>query len=165
MSLVSRSLILWGLIIAGCSSEPLAVDPLVVEVGGANFVGDGFVSWATPGSDAAVITGFQGGQHIWVSVRSKLSNAEIFDTSVAMYREATGSDAEAYVKPGPIEIMRKTQLVDGWQVVAGIPAFVKEPCKVRAHRLRVEAVVRSGDGRIATGKAWIVPHYDGYCDP
>ncbi len=157
---------LFAALAVGCaSSTGTAEDPLLVQVGGASPSGNGFVDWSTLGTGAAIITGIQGGQHIWVSARAKLAGATTLDVAVTMYREATGGQAEAMVKPGTVEIQRKAETDGAWQVLAGVPAFVKEPCKIREHRVRVEAVVRTGDGRTAAAKAWITPHFDGYCDP
>ncbi|MBI5608290.1 MAG: hypothetical protein HY902_05365 [Deltaproteobacteria bacterium] len=159
----------WALLAAamlGCASAAgTAEDPLQVEVGGADSGGYGFVDWSKPGVDATIITGPQGGQHIWVSARAKLAGPTALDVAVTMYREATAGQAEALVKPGTVEILRKSESQGAWQVLAGVPAFVKEPCKIRNHRVRVEAVVRTNDGKQAAAKAWITPHYDGYCDP
>lgn len=159
----------WALLTAatlGCaSSAGTGEDPLQVEVGGANASGYGFVDWSTPGTDATVITGIQGGQHIWVSARAKLAGTTTLNVAVTLYREATSGQAEALVKPGTVEIQRKSEADGTWQVLSGVPAFVKEPCKIREHRVRVEALVRTPDGRTAAAKAWITPHFDGYCNP
>lgn len=152
---------------ASCDASQVAAPPakLTVRVGGADTAGKGFVSWETPDRDATIITGPQGGQHIWVSVGVDLPAAVTLNAAVTLFREPTGTLAEALVKPGMVEFRRPTKLIGGQQVLEGVTAFVKEPCKINGQRVRVEVTAHTEGGRSGQAKAWIVPHYDGPCFP
>ena len=57
------------------SSDATDSAPQVI-VGGANSDGSGFVDWSGGAARPAIITGIQGGQHVYVSVRTRNLNPQ-----------------------------------------------------------------------------------------
>jgi hypothetical protein len=148
--------------VAGADADSL---PLA-QVGGANELGEGFVDWSAGAPAAAILRGPQGGQHIWVSALTRNLWYKKARVAVTLYVEATGA-ADEMVKPGRVEVTGTLKSADqaGWLIYAGLPAFVKEPCKIMNKRVRVELEVSDLYAVKATDKAWITPTWDGYCDP
>jgi len=135
------------------------------SVGGANEMGEGFVVWTDGKGQPEILKGPQGGQHIWVSARTRNLHPKKARVAVTMHVEGPAGDE--MVKPGRVEIigtLKSEPDFDGL-LYAGLPAFVKEPCKIMNKKVRVELEVDDLYGVHAAAKAWISPVWKGYCDP
>lgn len=143
------------------------------RVGGANKLGDGWLDWSDAKQTPEILKGPQGGQHIWVSARTWHLHPKKARVAVTMYLESPTGDV--MVKPGRVEVTGTLKLpgeVTGtsrgegsYLLYSGLPSFVKEPCKIKDKRVRVELEVSDLHGVQATDKAWIYPVWTGYCDP
>jgi hypothetical protein len=170
------------LMFACCSDDPPAskpdagtdpdgysnyLQPRTVWVGGSLDNGTGFVDWSlAPGVDlpksATIISGPQGGQHIWVTVRTK----GLWSNKARIRVEIVHAQDGTVAKPGYVEIIGSLKVdpaAPEWLYYQGIAAFIKEPCKIMKipHRVQIQIVDLYGDK--AAGEARIVPTWDGWC--
>ncbi len=136
-----------------------------VLVGGADDGGNGFIDWASGTYPATVIHGPQGGQHIWVSAKTRNLFPNKARISVTMYLETPGA-AEEVVKPGTTTVTgtlkafpAPPELPSEWLIYAGLPAFVSQPCKLAQQKVRVQVEVSDLYGVLASNKAWIRPKW------
>jgi hypothetical protein len=140
--------------------HPDVVPTVAVWVGGSQDDGNGFVDWENGNSKPKIIRGPQGGQHIWVSARAKGMHPKKIRLGVEMFDAETGDP----MKPGRVEVTVSLKPEDwGWELYAGIPAFVKEPCKVMNRKLKVKFDASDLYGVGATDEAFIWPTWDGAC--
>lgn len=136
-----------------------------VQVGGADDGGNGFIDWSSGSYPATVIHGPQGGQHIWVSAKTKNLFPNKARVSVTMFLESPGA-ADEVVKPGTTTVTgtlkpfpAPPELPGEWLIYAGLPAFVSQPCKIAQQKLRVQIEVSDLYGVLASNKAWIRPKW------
>ncbi len=131
-----------------------------VQVGGANEDGTGFVDWSSGTFSPKVITGPQGGQHVWVSTKSIRVSPTKLRIGVIMHDAETGD----LVKPGRVEMTHTpAKNAEGWYEYDGIPAFVKEPCVISGRKLKVDLDISDLYGVTASTSAFITPHFDLWC--
>ena len=131
-----------------------------VLVGGANTDGSGFVDWSTGSARPPIVTGIQGGQHVFVSVRTRnLFPQQVKITSMV----ASPVDCTPY-DPGPAQWKVSLKSDDGWLGYQGITAFVGKPCAVKDKLVRVKVEVEDQNGVKASGFADIEPTWSGSCD-
>ncbi|MBI5608291.1 MAG: hypothetical protein HY902_05370 [Deltaproteobacteria bacterium] len=135
-----------------------------VQVGGADDGGNGFVDWSSGSYPATLIHGPQGGQHIWVSAKTKNLFPNKARVSVTMYLESASGDE--LVKPGTTTVTgtlkpfpAPPELPGEWLIYAGLPAFVSQPCKLAQQKVRVQVEVSDLYGVVASNKAWIRPKW------
>lgn len=150
----------------GCSIwkpvHPPASQQPAAWIGGSDADGQTFVDWKSGTAFAAIISGPQGGQHIWVSVRVK----HVSPVKLRMGVQMIDSETCDLVKPGRVEITHTMiPKPDGIFEYTGIPAFVKEPCKIKSRKLRVHLDISDMYGLETEAEATITPQYDGFCSP
>lgn len=133
----------------------------VARVGGSDVGGAGWLDWSGPPHPADVITGIQGTEHIWVSVRVRNLNPKKLHVAATLVIEGPGGDE--LVKPGRIEATLKFKPDGADLLYEGLPAFVSEPCKINGKRVRVEVEVTDVFGQRARDTAWIIPVYTRPC--
>ena len=141
--------------------------PRTVWVGGSLDNGTGFVDWSpAPGVDlpksATIISGPQGGQHIWVTVRTK----GLWSNKARIRVEIVHAQDGTVAKPGYVEVIGSLKVdpaAPEWLYYQGIAAFIKEPCKIMKIPHRVQVKVTDLYGDQAAGEARIVPTWDGWC--
>lgn len=127
-----------------------------------------FVDWHAPTPDGgpprpAIISGPQGGQHIWAGVQMRGLAPKKLRMAVTLWFADTGEK----VLPGRVEITKTMEAKDAclFEYVA-MPAFVKEPCKVQNRLLRADLELSDLYGVRATDSVKILPGaFDGYCPP
>ncbi len=141
--------------------EDGAIEQPQAEVGGASEEGTDFVDWSSGSAEPAITRGPQGGQHIWVSAHIRHVFPNKIRVAVTMYLEETATSIE--VKPGRVEMTGNLKADGDWLIYPGIAAFVKEPCKIKDRKVRVELDVDDLYGRKVQAKAWIRPTWDGVC--
>ncbi len=132
-----------------------------VRVGGTNDSGDGFLDWAPGDAHPNIIRGPQGGQHIWIAARMQ----NLWPKKMRMSIELFDNDTGVLVKPGKVEITITFKEEGDWLAYSGMPAFVKEPCKVKEHKLRAHLTLNDLYGVTTSIDAFITPKWDGYCAP
>ena len=131
-----------------------------VLVGGSDADGQTFVDWASGAVQAKVISGPQGGQHIWVSVQA----SNLWPVKLRMVVQMFDVETGELVKPGKVEITHTMNPTCGpWFTYTGMPSFVKEPCKINGRKLRVHLEASDLYGLAASSDAFIVAQYDGFC--
>ena len=131
-----------------------------VLVGGANSDGSGFVDWSQGTARPPIITGIQGGQHVYVSVRTRnLFPQQVKITAIV----ATPVDCTPY-DPGPSQWKVSLKNDDGWLSYQGITAFVGKPCAVKDKLVRVKIEVEDQNGVKASSYADIEPTWNGACN-
>lgn len=158
------------LALAACESAGAAVD--VPDVAAVAWLGGAielpqdplqslvFVDWQGAMVSPKIVSGPQGGQHIWVGVRAKNVWPQKLRMAVQMWDAETGE----LVKPGRVEITHTvTAGPDGWLEYTGIPAYVKLPCAVQDRKLRVRLEISDLYGVAAAQEAFIRPKWDGFC--
>lgn len=140
--------------------------PPQAVVGGSFDHGAGFVDWTEQGADlptpATIISGPQGGQHIWVSVRTK----GLWPTKARMGVQFVDPQTGAIAKPGVVEViatLKTDPTAPDWLLYEALPAFIKEPCGVRDKPMRAELKVVDLYGRTVQDTAVIVPTWTGWC--
>lgn len=170
-----------GLVLPGCddpTEPPLQPDsesvdgysnykqPPQVVVGGALDPGTGFVDWADEGvglpTPATIISGPQGGQHIWVSVRTK----GLWPSKARIGVEFVDPETGAIAKPGRVEVigtLKTDPTAPQWLLYEGLPAFIKEPCLIRERPLRAVLKVVDLYGRSVQDTALLKPVWTGWC--
>jgi hypothetical protein len=142
----------------GSASDTTDNTPQVL-VGGANSDGSGFVDWQSGIARPAIITGIQGGQHVFVSVRTRglfPQQAKITATV------ATPVDCTPY-DPGPSQWKVSLKSDSGWYGYQGITAFVGKPCAIKDKVVRVKIEVEDQNGVTASSYADIEPTWNGAC--
>ncbi len=151
---------LTALLCAACTTTAAEVPAGTVIVGGANDDGTGFVDWHTSTVGPPIVMGPQGGQHIWVSVRTGRN----FNASkMRLLIDMTDLDTGDVVKPGQIPFTR-TLTDSGTELqITGITAYVKEPCKIKGHHVRVHVGVEDLVGLPGSDEAIIIPTWSGFC--
>lgn len=137
------------------STKPLSA------VGGSDKTGNGWIDWSGTKVTPEILKGPQGGQHIWVSARTRNLHPKKARISVTMFVEGPAGDE--VVKPGTVEMTATLKWENDYLVYTGLPAFVKEPCKIMDKRVRVELSVDDLYGVHADDKAWITPIWTGFC--
>lgn len=148
----------------------------VARVGGADKEGKCWIDWNNGGATPEIIKGPQGGQHIWVSADTLNLHPKKARIAVTMYVEQPDGSSEM-VKPGRVEMTGTLKFppapgergscgqLPSDLYYFGLPAFVKDPCKIAGKKVRVELEVDDLYGVHAESKAWITPTWNGYCDP
>lgn len=137
-----------------------SVEAIEVVVGGSDEPGQVFVPWTATGAVAPMIRGPQGGQHVWVSVRTRGLWPKKMRLDVTM----TAIDTNVVVKPGKVPLL--LSLVpgpDGYDEVIGVTAYVKCPCQVKDRKLRVDVDVVDLYGLVGHGVGYVTPTWDGDC--
>lgn len=157
-------LLLWAVAAAGCDAgpgpEPAPPTDLAVEIGGALPQGDGWVSWGDGKATPAITRGPQGGQHIWVRVRTR----GLWPAKQRLDVTMTLLDTGVVVRPGTVPILQSSQAEpDGSALSTAITAYVTCPCQVVGRRLRIHAAVVDLYGLAAEGSAEVTPTWDGDC--
>lgn len=132
-----------------------------VHVGGTSDSGDGFVDWAAGDFHPNIIRGPQGGQHIWIAARMQNLWPKKMRMAIELFDAATGE----LVKPGKVEITITFNPDGDWLAYSGMPAFVKEPCKIKDHKLRAHLTLNDLYGVTTSADAFITPKWDGFCAP
>lgn len=137
-----------------------------VLVGGSNSDGTGFVDWSNSAIGSGgiprppIIIGPQGGQHVYVSVRTR----NLFPQQVKITATvATPADCTPY-DPGPSHWSVSLKSDDGWLGFQGITAFIAKPCDVKDKVVRVKVEVVDKDGLSASNFADIQPTWSGTCN-
>lgn len=129
-------------------------------LGGAAENGSGFVDWSAGGAVSDLVTGLQGGQHLWVVARAKAVNPKKAKISVLLTDLA--SDEE--VAPGKTEWYFTLQpIAGGWLQSPAITAFVTKPCASAAKTLRVDVTVLDQDGVTQQAEAKVQTQWPGSC--
>ena len=131
----------------------------MVLVGGANSDGSGFVDWSSTTPRPAIITGIQGGQHVFVSVRTR----NIFPTQAKITAMVAAPETCEPNAPGPATWKVSLKKDGDWLTYQGITAFVGEPCAIKDKWVRVKVEVTDQNGVTATGHADIQPTWSGAC--
>ena len=151
------------MLLAACATDATTTATTgVVRVDGALDDGTGLVDWQTGTATPAIVMGPQGGQHVWTVVTT--SHA-FYAKRMRITVEMTDLDTGEIVKPGAFQFTKDmVDTADGLQSPA-ITAFVKEPCKVKGHHLRVRADVEDLVGVTGSAEATITPTWTGYCAP
>lgn len=174
------------------------LQPRTVWVGGSLDNGTGFVDWSLPSGvdlpkSATIISGPQGGQHIWVTVRTKGLAPKKAKVKVEIVQAGACEEFElecqrcetsanknnadcqacakdtfkcAVAKPGYVEIIGSLKVdpaAPEWLYYQGIAAFIKEPCKIMKIPHRVQVQIVDLYGDKAAAEARIVPTWDGWC--
>ena len=148
-------------LLAGCASEttpPVAGTSVVM--GGANEDGTAPVDWHSGLFSPPILMGPQGGQHIWVSVRTGHGfNAKSMRFTIDM----TDVDTGEVVKPGTIPVTANLTDVGDALQVTNLRAYVKEPCKINGHRVRVHVGLEDLIGLTGSDEVDIKPTWSGFC--
>ncbi len=150
--------------LAGCATSGVSTvgGTSGVRIGGANEDGTGFVDWHSATVSPTIVMGPQGGQHVWVSLRT---DRDFYASKMRITIAMTDLDTGEVVKPGEIPFTR-TLVDDGQELqVSGITAYIKEPCKIKGHHVRVHADVEDLVGLTGSDEAVITPTWSGYCTP
>jgi|ETNmetMinimDraft_26_1059896.scaffolds.fasta_scaffold80082_2 hypothetical protein len=149
----------------------------VVEMGGSDDEGKGFVDWSSDKETPPLIHGIQGGEHVYFSVRVRDMNPKKMNLELSMTEVASGKA----IFPTPPALKKfnqtlKKETVDGqwtgWYFKNGYIAFVHCPCLVSGKELKFDLVVTSKDGTqsasvshtIVPGTKKVKPHWDGDCN-
>lgn len=133
-----------------------------VTVGGSDKDGATFVDWSSGTVTPLIISGPQGGQHIWVSVRAH----DVSPSKLRMAVQMFDAETNAVVAPGRVEITHTMNVkADGTLEYTGIPAFVKFPCSIRGRKVHVHLEINDLYGVSAQDDATITPYWDGWCPP
>ncbi len=160
-----------GLLLSGCGfvSQP-GVDaggsadvlgPPGLEIGGADDSGLGFVSWRDGTARPTIISGPQGGQHIWVSAHIRGLWPKKISLSVGMHDFLTG----ALVLPGDVtRIVDLTPYPDDYEY-QGFIAYVSNPCAIADRAIRVEMVASDLYGVATSDSAVVTPQWSYPCGP
>lgn len=132
----------------------------VVVGGGDDETGVGFVDWSTGQVTPPMIRGPQGGQHVWVAVRTR----GLWPAKMRINVTMTLLDTGVAVKPGTVPLMPTlTPAEDGWHTVDRITAYVKCPCQVKDRLVRVSVETVDLYGLSGAAEATIRPTWDGDC--
>jgi hypothetical protein len=131
-----------------------------VWLGGSDKDGATFVDWSDGTVKPLIISGPQGGQHIWVSVRAR----NVYPSKLRMAVQMFDAETCEVIKPGRVEITHTMNVKpDGTMEYTGIPAFVKFPCSIRGRRIHVHLDISDLYGVTAEDDAEITPYWDGWC--
>ncbi len=135
-------------------------ETIAVVVGGSDEPGQVFVDWPETGASAPMIRGPQGGQHVWVSVRTR----GLWPKKMRLDVQMTAIDTEVVVKPGKVPLLLSLSPgPDGYDEVIGVTAYVKCPCQVKDRKLRVDVDVVDLYGLVGHGTGYVTPTWDGDC--
>ena len=147
----------------------------MVQMGGSDDEGKGFIDWSSEKEAPPLIHGIQGGEHVFFSVRVKNVDPKKMNLKLHM----TMADTGEIVFPGPLSKYKQTlkkETVDGnwtgWYFKNGFIGFVHCPCLVAGQKLKFELVVTTQDGKttmkdshiIVPGSKKVAPHWDGDCN-
>lgn len=144
----------------GCVVEPGASPARTVRVDGALPDGTGWVDWHTGTPTVGIFMGPQGGQHVWVSVTT---STEFYTKKARLSVGMTDLDTGEEVKPGVFQFVKELLPEGEGLRAAAVTAFVKEPCKIKGHRVLVRVAVEDLVGLTGTGESIIRPTWDGFC--
>lgn len=131
-----------------------------VLVGGANNLGQGFVPLG-PGSSLPISPGWQGMQHLWISVRTPALSAPGGKVVITIYLH--DAESGAVLQPGPTQAIAalvpdpSDPSLVGYD---GIPAVVRCPCQAKGRPVRIRARiegVEGPDGETETVPTWVAP--------
>lgn len=136
-----------------------ASGPPVFQIGGAKDDGTGFVDWSGGTSTAPIITGIQGGQHVWVSVRTRNIPVHKAHLLIKLARPADCSALEA----GETEWRVPLVTQDDWKGYSGLTAYVSKPCEVQGKPVHVKVQLKDEDTLLAEADAFVTPTWDGVC--
>lgn len=152
-------------LLVGCATSATSAPPgsSTLVIGGANDDGTGFVDWHGETVAPPIIMGPQGGQHVWVSIRS---SHDFNATKMRITIDMTDLDTSEVVKPGQMQFTRTLVESGDWLQFSAITAYVKEPCKIRGHHVRVHVSAEDLVGMTGSDEAVIVPKWtSGACAP
>lgn len=136
---------------------------IAIVVGGSDDEGKTWVPWPEQGASAPMIRGPQGGQHVWVSVRTQGLWPKKMRLDVTMTLVDTGN----VVKPGTVPLLLSLDELASTSPpqhqVIGVTAYVKCPCQVKGRKLRVEVDAVDLYGLVGHGEGTVTPTWDGDC--
>ena len=154
------------LAVCSCASEATSAAPDVIavtfEIGGAADDGSGFVPWNDREQHVNMIMGPQGGQHVWLNVRTSKQV-----TPQKMHLDIDLKDLETGLTVVPMPVVFTPTLVDGgayWQTDKPLTAWVKEPCKIKGHH--VQLTVSGHDlwmTDLGIARATFIAEWSGFC--
>ena len=140
------------------ASAPASTAP-ELRIGGAADDGSGFVDWSGGGARPPIITGPQGGQHVWLSVRTR----NLVPQKVEIAARLVTPETCAAFAPGEVKLHVSLKADGPWLAYNGITAFVDHPCDVRDRPIRVKVTVTDATGATAHAEADIAPTWHGSC--
>lgn len=114
----------------------------------------------TPLADGAVldiITGIQGGYHIWVAARLAASEVPVARYYVESRFEADGPDGALVGSPANSQGSLELQST-GFRDRIGIRAFITDPRAVRGQRIVIRLELSCPDGRHGISERVVVPN-------
>lgn len=151
-------------ILTACATAAVDAPPATsaITIGGATDDGTGFVDWHGATVSPPVVMGPQGGQHIWVSLRT---GREFYANKMRILIDMMDLDTGEVVKPGQIPFTRNLTEDGNALAFSGLTAYVKEPCRIKGHRVRVHVSVEDLVGLTGSDEAIVTPTWSGYCVP
>jgi hypothetical protein len=154
----------WLLIVAlpGCASSPTSapIEDTNVVIGGASDDGTAVVDWHAGLFTPPILMGPQGGQHIWVSVRA---GHGFHAKSMRFTIDMTDLDTGEVVKPGTIPVTATMSDVGDALQVTNLRGYVKEPCKIKGHRVHIRVGLEDLMGLTGSDEVDIKPQWSGFC--
>ncbi len=135
--------------------------PPRLEIGGANDDGIGFIPWHGATVRPKIIQGPQGGQHIWVSMRSNGLWPKKIMLSVDMRDATTG----ALVLPGDVTRILGLTPHETFDAYDGFIAYVSEPCAIADRPIRVTMFASDLYGVATSDSAIVLPIWSTVCAP
>lgn len=160
MSALIRSFCL--AILGGCASETGSgsTSTSSVIIGGCKDDGTGYLDWHSSTIAPNIVMGPQGGQHVYVSVRA---TSDFYVKNARITVDGLDLDTGDIVKPGAFEFTRSFTPEGSGLGVVGLTSFVKEPCKIKGHRVRMHVHVEDLVGLTGDDEAIITPSWNGFC--
>ncbi len=136
-----------------------------LEIGGGQSDGSGFVQ-LTNGTDVTLVSGAQGGFHVWVNARFDLSGATPLPTSVVFERQARLVSTQELVSTTKEtrDVIRSPDRPDRFEIERAMPMFLcPAPAGIRIEDQRLVLRVRAMPDEesktpIAEGTIELVPH-------
>jgi hypothetical protein len=145
--------------LAACEAPAEIPPDAVVWLDGSGSVdvelGGGITMWKPfeDGQPVDIITGIQGGYHIWVSARLAASEVPVarfyVETRFESDNTLVGPDATSQA---PLELQ-----TNGFRDRVGLRAFINDPSAVRGKRLRIHLELSCPDGRHGISERVVVP--------
>jgi hypothetical protein len=114
-------------------------------------VGTGYDTFTpvAPESLVTVVCGTQGGQHIWLSVRTQGLNAESAHVTLRIRFDDGSLAADHYICGQQLENVTLQKQGD-WAEFTGVICFIPDPPSIHGPRLRAEGIVRDRFDRTAS---------------
>ncbi len=132
-----------------------------VEIGGANLDGIGFALWHGTDPHPNIISGPQGGQHIWVSAHTRNLWYNKLSLTVEMRDDATGD----IIAPGEVTRMVTLSRDVTFDRYEGLTAFLSSPCAVADHKIRIKLTAADLYGVATSDTAVVTPVWSQPCAP